>query len=390
MSEQLRPQETQPTPEQLLQAGSEFLQHFGVKVSPTEQPEQFLEAMAQLDPRYQGGRELVRWQLEADQTEWDEETKGVIMRAAESMRMLEPETPLQGNFDVVIALGGARQANLDRTRYAVEAAKEGKVDFKYLVVAGSSRELNEAEQENAANYAPGAKTEFDLCVGATSTVAKENPGLVASVMYVEDKRAGTPAVIEKALATMKANGSLKDGARVAAVTTQIYQASTELDLDRVAKQFGVAETFTAGNPSDPNVVAKRTPATYLSEVLRTLKAASNSSSAEHAEKVAAEQAREQAEREHQELLAKRREERTPMYREKGYSEKDFGLLDEYDDGTLAAIHERGDKVVAPGIFEDSEGNIRHEDEDGGTWYSYKDGKSYSDRWGWNNDVYTIE
>lgn len=280
MSEQLRPQETQPTPEQLLQAGSEFLQHFGVEVSPTEQPEQFLEAMAQLDPRYQGGRELVRWQLEADQTEWDEETQGVIMRAAESMRMLEPETPLQGKFDVVIALGGARQANLDRTRYAVEAVKEGKADFKTLVVAGSSRELNEAEQENAANYAPGATTEFDLCVGAASTVAQENPGLVASVMYVEDKRAGTPAVIEKVLATMKANGSLKDGARVAAVTTQIYQTSTELDLDRVAKQFGVAETFTAGNPSDPNVVAKRTPATYMSEVLRTLKAATNATVAE--------------------------------------------------------------------------------------------------------------
>ncbi|GAC1387494.1 MAG: hypothetical protein NVS1B7_0880 [Candidatus Saccharimonadales bacterium] len=280
MSEQLGPQETQPTAEQLLQSGGEFLQHFGVEVSPIEQPEQFIKAMAQLDPRYQGGRELVRWQLEADQTAWDEVTQGVIMRAAESMRMLKPETPLQGQFDVVIALGGARQANLDRTRYAVNATKEGSADIKSLVVAGSSRELNDAEQENAANYAPGATTEFDLCVGAASTVAKENPGFVASLMYVDDKRAGTPAVIEKVLATMKANGSLKDGARVAAVTTQIYQASTELDLARVAKQFGVTETFTAGNPSDPNVVAKRTAATYLSEVIRTLKAAANAAQIE--------------------------------------------------------------------------------------------------------------
>jgi hypothetical protein len=279
-NESLQNKESQPSPEQLLQAGSEFLQHFGVEVSPTEQPEQFLEAMAQLDPRYQGGRELVRWQLEADQTEWDEDTKGVIMRAAESMRMLEPETPLQGQFDVVIALGGARQANLDRTRYAVEAAKEGKAEIKQLIVAGSSRELNEAEQENTTNYALGAKTEFDLCAGAAAAVAKENPGLVASVMYVEDKRAGTPAVIESVLSTLQANGSLPEGANVAAITTQIYQASTELDLSRVAKKFGVAETFTAGNPSDPNVVAKRTPATYLSEVLRTLKAAANAVQAE--------------------------------------------------------------------------------------------------------------
>lgn len=275
MSELLRPQETQPTPEQLLQAGSEFLQHFGVEVSPIDQPEQFLEAIAQLDPRYQGGRELVRWQLEADQTEFGEATKGVIIRAAESMRMLEPETPLVGDYDVVIALGGARQANLDRTRYAVKCAKDGKASFRYLVVAGSSRELNEAEQENASNYAPDAKTEFDLCVGAAATVAKENPGLVVSVQYVEDKRAGTPAVIEQALKTLQDNGSLPEGARIAVITTQIYQASTEIDLARVAKDFGITETFTAGNPSDPNIVAKRTTATYLSEVLRALKAATN-------------------------------------------------------------------------------------------------------------------
>lgn len=280
MSEPLQQKETQLTPEELLRTGSEFLQHFGVEVSPIEQPEQFLEAMAQLDPRYQGGRELVRFELEDDQTAWDEETKGVIMRAAEGMRMLETETPLSGRFDVVIALGGARQSNLDRSRYAVEAVKGGKAGINQLIVAGSSRELNEAEQKATENYAPGASTEFELCVGAAKTVAQENPGLVASVMYVEDKRAGTPAVIEKVLATLQANGSLGEGARVAAVTTQIYQASTELDLNRVAKQFGVTETFTAGNPSDPNVVANRTPATYLSEVLRTLKAAANAAKAE--------------------------------------------------------------------------------------------------------------
>ncbi len=279
MTEQYRPQETQPSAEQLLQAGSEFLQHFGVEANPLEQPEAFRDAIQQLDPRYQGGRSLVRYELEADQTEWDDTTKDLITRTAESMRMLEAETPLQGDFDAVIVLGGARQSNLDRTNYAVNAIKSGKANVKQLIVAGSSRELNEAEQENTANYAPGAKTEFDLCVGAAATAARENPGLVANVMYVEDKKAGTPAVIEKVLATLQANGSLPAGSKVAAITTQIYQASTERDLDRVAQQFGVTETFTAGNPSDPNVVAKRTPATYLSEVLRTLRSAVNDAEA---------------------------------------------------------------------------------------------------------------
>ena len=57
------------------------------------------------------------------------------------------------------------------------------------------------------------------------------------------------------------------------MTTQIYQESTALDLARVAKAFGAEYTLAAGNPSDPELVAKRTPATYLTEIIRTLKAA---------------------------------------------------------------------------------------------------------------------
>jgi len=280
MSEQLRQPESQLTPEQVFQVGAEFLQHFGVEANPVEDPEAFTAALAQLDPRYQGGRELVRWQLEADQTAWPEDTKQVIMGAAEGMRMLVPETPLAGSYDVVIALGGARQSNLDRTRYAADAVKEGKATISHLVVAGSKRKLNDQEQENVTNYAPGATTEADLVSGAASTVSSENPDVTPEVHVVESERAGTPDVVESVLEDMKSKGVLTVGSKVAAITTQIYQASTELDLARVAKKYGISETFTAGNPSDPNVVAKRTPATYLSEVLRTLRAAVNAAQAQ--------------------------------------------------------------------------------------------------------------
>lgn len=279
MNEQQQLRETQQSAEQLFEAGSEFLRHFGVKANPLEQPETFRAALQQLDPRYQDGRDLVRWELEADETEWDDATKDVIMSTAEKMRMLEVETPLEGDYDAVIILGGARQSNLDRTNYAVDAITEGRATVKQLIVAGSSRELKEAEQANTANYAPGAKTEFDLCVGAAATAAKEKPGLVASVLYVDDEKAGTPVIIEHVLTTLQANGSLPAGSKVAAVTTQIYQSSTARDLDRVAAKFGITETAAAGNPSDPSVVAKRTPAVYLSEVLRTLRAAVNDSEA---------------------------------------------------------------------------------------------------------------
>lgn len=280
MSEQLHQPESQLTPEQAFQAGAEFLQHFGVEVNPAEQPEAFTAALAQLDPRYQGGRELVRWQLEADQTEWPEDTKQVIMRAAEGMRMLVPETPLTGHYDVVIALGGARQSNLDRTRYAAQAVHEGKANVDRLVVAGSKRKLNEQEQQNVANYATGATTEADLVAGAASTVAHETSDVNPEVHVIDSERAGTPDVVESVLQAMKDRGELPEGSSVAAVTTQIYQASTELDLARVARKFGVTETFTAGNPSDPKIVEARTPATYLSEVLRTLRAAVNAAQAQ--------------------------------------------------------------------------------------------------------------
>ncbi|MEK7599416.1 MAG: hypothetical protein AAB462_00030 [Patescibacteria group bacterium] len=281
-SEQSRPQETQLSPEQIFQAGSEFLQHFGVEADPFEQPQEFQAALEQLNPRFQGGRDLVRFELEADQTEWDEPTKDVIMRAAEGMRMLETETPLTDRFDVVIALGGARQSNLDRTRYAVKAIREKTATVDNLIVAGSSRVLSEAEQDNVENYAYGAEREYQLCSAAAATVRGENPDLTIGVFGSEGvgEKAGTPAIIEEVLTMFRDKGKLPYGARVGAVTTQIYQASTELDLARVAKQFGITETFTAGNPSDPNIVEARTPATYLSEVLRTLRAAANSVEAE--------------------------------------------------------------------------------------------------------------
>lgn len=289
MSEFQSKQETQLSPEQLLQAGREFLDHFGVEVDPLEQADQFMDAMKQLDPRFAEGRSLVRWELASDQREWPLETKAVIMSTVERMRMLEKETPLDGNFDVVIALGGANQQNHERPRYAAEAIKAGEATAKYLIVAGSSRPLNDTEQKNTENYAPGAKTEFDLCVAGAGIIAKENPDLPVSVLFVDNEKAGTPDVIEKVLASLKASGALKDNAKVAAITTQIYQASTELDLARVAKKFGITETATAGIPSPAKTVEGRSTATYLSEIVRTLKAVSNSLVAQKQNEVSVDQ-----------------------------------------------------------------------------------------------------
>jgi hypothetical protein len=301
LNELARPEQTQLSPEQALGAGEELLQHFGVGVRPTDpmRAKEFVSAMDQLNPRFQGERPLVRFELEQDRTEWPEATKAVIMRAAEGMRMLEPQTPFEGSFDTIIVLAGARQSNLDRMRYAARClytraelqvkTPEGQIRLGSLIIAGSKRKLNDAEKENVANYAPGAETEEDLVKATMDQVSVEKQKLTEEhgkysqimawgAIIAEGEKAGTPDVVDAVLSDMrewydKRGRELPEDFRLGAVTTQIYQASTELDLARVAKRYGISETFTAGNPSDPNIVAKRTPATYLSEVLRTLKAA---------------------------------------------------------------------------------------------------------------------
>lgn len=268
------------SPQRAIQAGSELLGYFDVNIDPATHTDEFIDAMRQLNPRYKGDRTLVRFELEQDQTEWPADMQGITMTSAVRLRMVEPEgdetpleTPLEGDFDIVGVLGAARQAPKDRALYAARAIHEGRATAQKVVIVGSARKLGEAEQENTANYAPGAVTEFDLCVGAAEAVKQEFPEIEVETMFVDSEKAGTPQVVEHILSELQSRDELPEGARLAAVTTQIYQTATSLDVARVAERFGISDTLVAGNPSDPNIVAKRTPATYLSEILRTMRAA---------------------------------------------------------------------------------------------------------------------
>jgi hypothetical protein len=276
--EQSHSGERQLTPYELLDASSEFLSTFGVEPSPIENPEQFLEALEQFSPRYSGERTLLRYELQESTQEFTPEVQDVIHRTAEAYGMKDEQTPLRGDYDAVIILGAARQANLDRARYAVDAWHRHDVTFRHLIIAGSGRPLGKGEPENTANYAPGAQTEFDLCVGAAQTVARENPGLSVSVLQVPDKSdgglPGTPEVIDAVLADLRDRDDIhEEESAVATVTTQIYQPWTKFDTERIAKRYGITDVYVAGNPSDPEIVAKRKTATYLAEIIRALKAA---------------------------------------------------------------------------------------------------------------------
>ncbi|MDO8444132.1 MAG: hypothetical protein Q7S80_01340 [bacterium] len=252
----------------------EFLMYFGLTIDPLTEVEQFVNALAQLDPRYKEGRDLVRYQLEQDQTQWPAEAVEAIMACANYMGMRKLDTPLVGNFDLVVALGGARQANLDRAQFAAKAWSEEATTFGQLIVAGSNRILLETEIENVVNYARDARTEFDLCVAAAGLVAVQWPGMITSQFCVLDERAGTPAILESLIGAGLGSRLLSVDSRIAVVTTQIYTLATELDLARVLNKLRIrAHRMVAGTPSDPETFAKRTTATYLSEVIRTLRAA---------------------------------------------------------------------------------------------------------------------
>lgn len=262
-----------PTPPEVLGACTEFLSHFGIDLNTIADSETFQEALKQIDPRYQGGQHLLRFKLEAGQTQWPDETKQIINQTAEALRMHQLETPLEGHYDIVVAMAGTRQANLDRPHYAVNS----QAAFGRLIIAGAQRPLDDTEKVAVANYAPGAETELDLLEAAARVVESEQPGLQIEVFGLDPqlhpgKKANTHDVLEALFIKLQADGVIRGGSRAGVVTTQVYQVATALDARRVGRRFGL-DISTAGNPSDPEIIKKRTPATYLSEIVRTLRAA---------------------------------------------------------------------------------------------------------------------
>lgn len=256
------------TADQVLDATQAFREHFGMIIDPRHDPVEFDKAIDEVNPRFAGERkyiDVVRFQLEEDKTDYTVQDQKVIMRTAGALDMLAPKTPLIGEFDIVAGLGAARMANYDRLKFAADAITTGKASG-LLVAVGGLRKLVPGELEAAQSYAPeDAQTEADLLRGAAQKIGQEYDLDVPVVIALNEKAHNAmlvDAVMEK---FPKIN-------RLAGVTTQIYQVRTALDFELQGKTSGVS-TAIAGNPSDPALVAKRTPATYQSEVAGAQKAA---------------------------------------------------------------------------------------------------------------------
>lgn len=260
------------SPVEILAIGAPLLARFAVEVDPIADSGLFQQAMNELNPRFKGNRVLTRYELEADHTAWSEGDRKLIADAAHDFGLLNPQTPLTGEYDAVIAMGAARMAPLDRLNYAAAAVNSGAANAKLLIAAGSERKVGDGERSATDTYAPGAVTEFNLSSGAAARVAKDSGFLIASLL-VPGEEAGNLDVFKTVGNALTRQGLLTRS--LGAVTTEIYRKATEMDLRIVAREMGIPSIAVAGNPSDPAIVASRTLATYLAEVVRTMRSASD-------------------------------------------------------------------------------------------------------------------
>ncbi len=110
-------------------------------------------------------RQAVDWNdelLDQENTEqWN-----VVFDGADQLGLVHDSEPVNKHPDYLVILGGANKAPFDRLRYGLSVVE----DFDQIVYLGSSREVNDVEREKAKDYAPRARTEFDLGSGAFETL----------------------------------------------------------------------------------------------------------------------------------------------------------------------------------------------------------------------------
>jgi hypothetical protein len=103
-----------------------------------------------------------------------------IFEAARSLGMVESSRP-SIDADYLVILGGANKAPYDRLKYGLEVTQGY---FGHAVYLGSTRPVSDAEREKAKDYAPNARTEFDLGCGAFETLLDAH--MVDEVTEVRD------------------------------------------------------------------------------------------------------------------------------------------------------------------------------------------------------------
>jgi hypothetical protein len=250
-----------------------YFDYFNIKYDPITEKKKLIQALEENSPLYKSD-ELVRWELAADDREWPKKAVDVIMDAAKALRMLEPETPIVGDFDAAVQIGGANQAPLIRAKYVLDAISRGQ-KIAHLILTGSKRRiLKDGERNNVRNYAPDAITEFDLAKAVFDKLAPGSGDLRISLCPIDMEFAHNYNVLDYVISEYYQIRTL-DYPSICAVSTQIYQPALELDLLRAARNNEILpeNILAAATPSSRAVIDGRTPLSYLAELNRTFRAA---------------------------------------------------------------------------------------------------------------------
>ncbi|MCL2280298.1 hypothetical protein FWC31_00190 [Candidatus Saccharibacteria bacterium] len=221
-------------------------------------------------PATEGAR---RDDAEQATAEWsNEEERTIIYAATEVLGINNKETSLTGEHEIVVALPGAYQANLDRPNFVINAIKNGEAEIKLLIFVGSKRKLSDAERAKIENYAPGTQTEFDAVKATFEKLSAENPGISMRLIEIKNDQEHTASIVDKVASELDV-----DGENMTFVTTEIYRLTTEIDVLRGLSGHNVLEKFVAGNPSDQTRVEQRAnnPNEYYQEILKWLRSLAN-------------------------------------------------------------------------------------------------------------------
>jgi hypothetical protein len=259
--------------------GNELARAIGVINEPLERPNAYAEEMDGINPRSLRDGGLVRYQLEEQTEDYSADRVTQVHATAGSLGIKEVEYPFVPNesYDVILVMEGARNATLDRGEFVADALRSG-VHARKVLVVGSGRNFGRAERDAASDWAPDAKTGFDVADAAVRRLREEHEDLFGGrrnkitleAFQLAKVGAETRDVVTEVI--LRSEGLNAQKGKLALATTALYVPFKNHKALAIAKPLGI-DVDVFGTASRQSIIDKRTTATYLAEVATTLSAA---------------------------------------------------------------------------------------------------------------------
>lgn len=139
----------------------EFDTHFATIKNANKRLD-YLQELAAKHWDYRKGRERFEIVANEPMDQPGDALGKVVYQGATEMGMYERSTATLRHYNIMAILGGANRSPYNRLKYGLMQ----NCTYDMLAYLGSEREILPPEYEQVKDYAPGAKTEFDLGMGA--------------------------------------------------------------------------------------------------------------------------------------------------------------------------------------------------------------------------------